>query len=172
MTAQTIGNSLQLAGSIITLGGLAYAWHITTGRITQLLDNARAWLLSFRKSVDQWIVLEPITGSGEFGTMSVTIGPMTPSGVGHVDNGTDEERLARLETENARRADEIRDVQNKLSKEINQEISKVQDMMRKEIDSALEDFKRSSDAIRLKDIWPAMAGLVVSIVGIAWQLFG
>jgi hypothetical protein len=42
---QTAGTAFQLAGSIIALAGLVYAWHVTTGRITRWRDDLRNRLI-------------------------------------------------------------------------------------------------------------------------------
>ncbi|OBA57322.1 hypothetical protein A5647_24215 [Mycobacterium sp. 1100029.7] len=160
MTAQTIGNALQLGGSVITLGGLAYAWHITSGRLVRLRDGMRDRLIQLRESMDKWFSLGPPTPASASVTIQVptamAFATMYPPRV-----GTPETRLKDLEGEF-----------DALAKKL----SAVTDALRTEIDQAriavLDESKALSDAIRLKDIWPAIAGLLVSIIGIAWQLFG
>lgn len=147
---QTLGNALQLAGSIITLGGLIYVWNKTSGRLQHWLNGLRDGLTQLRKSMDIIITPGParITIKGHAPTIHTTSGPRTT-----------EDRLKWLEGENSRRADEIK---------------RLAENLRAEIDAAsaavLDESKRLSDALRLKDVYPAMFGLVVSSAGIICQL--
>lgn len=146
---QIFGNALQLAGSIITLGGLIYIWHKTSGRLVQWRDGLKDRLSQLRKSMD--IIITP-------GPARMTIKAHAPSI--HVSGPrTTEDRLKWLEGENARRADEIKEIADALRAEI--------DKARAEI---LDESKKLSDAVRLKDVYPAMFGLVVSSAGIICQL--
>ncbi|OMC32013.1 hypothetical protein A5739_11375 [Mycobacterium colombiense] len=152
---QTLGIWLQLAGSVITLGGLLWAWHVASGRISLWRDTMRDRLVRLGESVVARLAPPPPPPTGGF--IATTLPKMTTQAFGTVDNGTDEQRLARLETENARRADEVR--------ELRAEIDKARA-------AALEEFKTSSNAIRVRDIYPAALGILVSIAGTACQLIG
>lgn len=147
---QTLGNALQLAGSIITLGGLIYIWHKASGRLLQWHAGLRDRLNQLRKSTDIIITPGParVTITAHAPTIHTTSGPRTT-----------EDRLRWFEGENSRRTDELKTLAENLRAEIDAAQAAV-----------LDESKKLSDAVRLKDVYPAMFGLVVSSAGIICQL--
>ena len=159
---QTLGTALQLVGSTITLGGLVYAWHVTSGRLVQWRDDLRNRLTRLRESMDKWLSAGPPTPAQASFGIHTTIGiGMSTHAEGRVDGGTTEDRLARLEVEIAKLADKLTAATDALRTEIDQARATV-----------LDESKALSDTIRLKDIYPALFGLVVSIAGMSCQLIG
>lgn len=157
---QTLGTWLQLVGSTITLCGLLWAWHKASGRLLQWWDTVRDRLTALRESVASVGTQTPnpsppAEASG--GSIHATVPKQTAHLEGYVDGGTPEERLARQETENARRADEIR---------------VLADALRDEIDQAITAERDESNALRLRDIAWAAGGIGVSIIGSVCQLIG
>ncbi|OBA57321.1 hypothetical protein A5647_24210 [Mycobacterium sp. 1100029.7] len=150
---QIFGTVLQLMGSVVAFYGLASAWQKTTGQLTRWVDDFRDRWVEFIDAVIARFTPPPSEGS----VIAATLPMMTAHMEVYVDNGTDQERLTRLETENARRADEIRETRGEIDK------AKAE---------VLEEFQAFSDAIRLDDLKYAALGLFVNIVGIGLQLAG
>jgi hypothetical protein len=48
---QTFGTVLQLSGSVITMGGLLYAWHVASGYLNQLREATRNRWTQLRNSL-------------------------------------------------------------------------------------------------------------------------
>lgn len=110
---QTLGTWLQLSGSIITALGLRWAWHKAPGRLIEIRNAMAKRLTRIREAVAAKLAPPPVpTGA----TIATTMQKMTTHAEGSVDNGTPEHRFARLETENARRADEVRELSNKIER--------------------------------------------------------
>ncbi|WP_157680482.1 hypothetical protein [Mycobacterium dioxanotrophicus] len=152
---QSFGIVLQLVGSLVTLGGLFYAWHKASGLLVRLRESAlQLWDQFVESVVDR---LTPPAPPVDPGTSAGTLPKMTSQAYGHVDGGTDGERLARLESENAMRAQEIREVHAAIDKARA---------------AALDELEASSAAVRLADIYPALIGIVISIAGMVCQLVG
>lgn len=156
---QTFGTWLQLTGAIITLGGLVWAWRKTSGRVDQWRDAMSDWYVQMLESIATRLTPPPAAPGGP-GTLSVTLPKPTMQAVGSVNSGTDEQRLARLETENARRADEIREAAAALRIEIDQAVA-----------DALRTVQADANTVRLHDIYPALFGILVSIAGYVCQLW-
>lgn len=164
----TLSTWLQLFGNVIMLGGLLWAWHKASGRIAQWRAAIGARLTQLRDAIaqlvrnTQTVKPEGIPSGEEFG-IHATIGGggMSTHIEGNVDGGTPEERLARQEVENAKRADEIRALAHALRTEIDNARAAV-----------LDKSTALSNAVRLRDIYPAAFGLLVSIAGYICQLVG
>jgi hypothetical protein len=156
---QTFGTVLKLAGSIITFGGLLYAWHQVSGRLHQWHDAMSGRASRLRESVAKWLPQRdpqaPIKRS-----FTLNLEPQFTMEAKPVQGGTAEERLARLEGE---------------IYTLNHQFTQMTSTLRVEIDDAraamLEESKTLSDAIRLRDLCPALVGILVSIVGYAVQLY-
>jgi hypothetical protein len=75
--------------------------------------------------------------------------------------GTDDERLTQLENDYNNLLNQLAHQESRLRNEINEAIA-----------DALDKFEKLSDAVRLRDIYPVLVGIAVSIAGYLCQLFG
>jgi hypothetical protein len=157
VVVQTLGTWLQLSGSVITLGGLLYAWHTVSTRWAGLRHAARERLTQLRNSIESWgepKTPEPPPAGGSIGA---TLQPLETHMEGYVDHGGPDERFARLETELCSMADHIRELDTTL---------------RTEIDNAIAVEREHVRVVQLRDISWTLGGIAVSIIGYACQLIG
>ncbi len=152
---QTLGTALQLSGSVITFFGLLYAWHTTSGRLGQLRDALGDRLNKLLSSIASL----RSAGTAYTGGASATI-EVDAKAEGQVTHpGTPEQRLEQLETWFNTLNNQLREVTPTLRGDMNEAIAAV-----------LKDFQEQSNAIRLRDTYPALAGILISITGYIVQL--
>ena len=150
----TFGSLLQLLGAIITGAGLFYAWNRTSRRFDEWRSSLQSpWeqLRAFMASRGRGMTLE---GSGELLVEVGLVGEMELT-----RGGTVEERLT------AGR-EEVQDLDGRLTKSLSS--------IPAEIDNAVASefgrFESLSNAIAVKDIYWALAGIAVGAVGIVVQM--
>jgi hypothetical protein len=149
---QTFGTVLQLSGSVITLGGLVYAWHVASGYLNQLREATRNRWTQLSNSLASFGRQTP---PGSVGA-SLPVTATTTADMTLKRAGTVEERLERLENE----------------PNMSSQLARLTSTLRDEIDTAITAERDESNAIRLKDIYPALFGIVVSMAGLVCQLAG
>ena len=145
---QTLGTALQLSGSVITLGGLLWAWHVLSGVLTRWRDAVRGWPTRLRDSLAKSLGRQTSTGGtaqGSYGWTARAAG-VTPT------TGTPEERISQLE-----------------ARLVEQRV-KFTETLRTAIGDAIAAELEESKALRLRDIAWAAGGIAVSIIGYACQL--
>lgn len=149
MTAlQVAGNSLQLLGVVITGLGLLYAWNRASGRFDQWRQSVTSMLAELRAK------LTPRTGV--IGAAVVVEPEITASAtVRHP--GETEERLDRIEDNLAT-----------LPGQIKKEIKAVEAAM----DEKLAEFDATGKGIAVKDIYWALGGIGIQVVGYVLSLIG
>jgi hypothetical protein len=146
---QNLSTALQLSGSVITLCGLLWAWHKVTGFLTTLRGA-----IGDRVSQLRTAMRGPTVHTVE---SHLTVGVKTSA---IVVMGTPEERLAKLERQFATLDEQLQGTASTLRGEINEAIA-----------VALQQFQMQSDSVRLRDIYPALGGLAVTITGYLVALF-
>lgn len=153
---QILGTALQLLGIIITGLGLLHAWNTASGRFNEWRNTLRGRLTELRA-----FVASRDRGMTRQASAGLTVQAQTEAGAQVTRGGTSDERLRRVE-----------DDYDKLNNQLRQMTS----TLRAEIDDAivteLQRFEALSNAIRLKDIYWALVGIVVSAAGLVCQLVG
>jgi signal transduction protein with GAF and PtsI domain len=147
---------LQLIGNIITLGGLVYAWHILTGRLSRWRDEIGERLTELRA-----VVASKGTGVTQQVGATLTVEPIIEAVLELIRDGSDEERIKRVEQNYDNLANQVRELTETFRTEIDQAIA-----------AELETFQANTNAIRLTDITYAALGILVSISGYICQLIG
>jgi len=140
---QALGTALQLSGSVVTLGGLLWAWHVLTGYLTRWTDTVRGWP---NRLLDLLPSLGTPTGiaQGAFGWTTTKASGVAPT------TGTPEERITQLESK----------------------LASLTATLNAAIDEAIATEREASKSLRLRDIAWAAGGIAVSIVGYICQLAG
>jgi hypothetical protein len=151
---QTLGNWLQLLGYVITAAGLFHAWKRASSRFDEWRDTLRTRLTELRA-----FVASRGQGVKREGGADLAIGFKTDAGGEVQRGGTDPERLKRVEHEVEDLQDGFKKLTSSLPAQINDAIA-----------ADLEKLESLSNAIRLKDISWAIAGIAVSAAGIIIQL--
>lgn len=157
---QTFGTWLQLSGSAITGLGLLYAWLKVSGRLRRWGVAAGSLVMQLRSAISR-----RAGGNTRVDPASavVTITPSTTVEMTVTRGGTPDERLRRVEND----FQELRDRLDKLPPALRDE---VRDEYEGAIADALEEFSDLTNATRLRDIYPALGGILVSIAGYVCQL--
>jgi hypothetical protein len=142
---QTIGNSLQLLGAVITGAGLFHAWNRASGRLD-------AWRKAMQRGfgeLNTFLVSGGTTFKGAAEDTALQIGLTATGEVGR--SHTPEERLLTLEMTVVALVESL------------SSIPKIDEAIATELDR----FKSLSDVIAVKDIYCALAGVAVGAIGIA-----
>lgn len=160
---ETWGTVLQLAGAIITFGGLVWAWHTASGVLRQwrtALGNVAGRLTRIRDAVHAIIVPEPATITLQG---SPPIVPVTGDASGHgellaVAGPADptEKRLNDLEHGH----EALRD-----------QLTVLDSAPRPEIDNIIKELKNARE-LHLNGLYFAGGGILVSIAGYVLALTG
>jgi hypothetical protein len=153
---QTLGTALQLSGSVITLCGLLYAWHRVTGFLTRLRGAIGERVSQLRTAIGSVRTGGPTHHTGG---ASIRI-EVQSTATGVVTGRTPDQRITELERQFRTLDDRFQTTATNLRDEINNAIA-----------DALQQFQTQSNTVRLRDIYPALGGLVVSISGYLVALF-
>jgi hypothetical protein len=108
---QTLGTALQLAGSVITFGGLLYAWHIASGRLAQWRDAVKGQLAQLRNSIASMG-----RGTTHQASATLTVQPEFKAEMELIRGGTMEERIKRLENESNQMMHQLRGLDFSISR--------------------------------------------------------
>jgi hypothetical protein len=144
---QTLGAVLQLLGSIITLGGLLWAWYVASDRFRKFRGLLTEHWTDLRKHVDRLgnraaaVYIKNRNLVHTWRSMGL-LGETAPS--------LFEDELAALRWQ-------LNDLRSTLCTEI---------------ETAIANEDKRSQVIQLDDLGPAILGLLVSIAGNVFQLFG
>jgi hypothetical protein len=98
VAVQALGTWLQLSGSVITLGGLLYAWHKASGALTRLRDTAGNWWRQLLSSIDQWASQSLPQGTAE-GSFTLRLDPVVGMAAEGVSGEPTSDDIARLQRE-------------------------------------------------------------------------
>ena len=145
---QTFGTVLQLIGSVITLGGLVWAWHVLTRALNQWSEAVRGQLSRLRDS------LASLGRPTSTGTASALYGWTTTAYGVSPTTGTPEERITQLE-----------------GRLVEQRVSLTKELLAA-IDTAIADEREERKVVRLREIYIAAGGIAVSIVGYLCKFIG
>lgn len=154
---QTLGTSLQLTGSVITFGGLLYAWYVTSGRLRRWGVAAGNLVVGLRSALRR-------SDTVKRADVALTAeGALTVETEKFV-SGTLDQRLHTVEND----ADVIRTRLDRLPDALRDEM---RDEFNDAIAAALQEFSDLTNAAELRDIYPALFGILVSISGYLVTLF-
>lgn len=155
---QTFGTWLQLIGTSITALVLVYVIATSSQRIIAVRQAVAGQLTQLATAIANLGATPPTTHQV---TAHLAVHAELSADVTLKRFGTDDERITRLENDYNALLNQIREQASELRAEINQ--AKV---------SVLQDFQSLSDAIRVREAYVAVFGLVVSIAGYICQLIG
>ena len=135
---------MQIIGALVTAAGLLYAWNRASGRYEQW----RGQLVDKLAEVRRQIVDRRNRGI----ELNTTITVEQQLDIDVLRPGSRDERLFRLE----------------------QEVSALiaGDQMRNVVDEKLADFDAEGKAFAVRDIWWALGGIMIGVVGLVLQLMG
>lgn len=152
-----LGTWLQLFGNIIMLGGAFWVWHKASGRLNQWRAAIGTRLNQLRTTISDLRTAPPPPAiSGH-----LTAHAQLSADVTLKRSGTDDERITQLENDHNTVLNLLAQLESRLRNEINQATADV-----------LGEFQTLSNAVRLRDIYPVLVGITVSIAGYLCQLFG
>jgi hypothetical protein len=155
---QTLGTALQLSGSVITLGGLLWAWHKASGRLNQWRAAIVIRLAQIRHKIQ---TLRPAGIPSQEAFANLTVQIQLAADATLKRGGPTDDRLTRLENDHNTVLNLLAQQESSLRVEIDQAIA-----------DALETIQTDADTVRLRDIYPAVFGILVSITGYICQLIG
>jgi hypothetical protein len=141
---QIAATSLQLLGVFITLIGLFYAWNRASGRFDEWLDSVKSTLNQFRGKLTR--------ATGAIGA-ELVVKPEVGASASVRHPGEPDERLSRIE--------------NTLS----ELPGKFNTATEAAITEALAEFDATGKGIAVKDIYWALRGIGVQVLGYALSLY-
>ncbi len=163
---QTLGTALQLLGATVTFGGLLWAWHTASGLLRKWAGALHGRFTRIADAIARLVVAPPpheIVPGGA--TISLHGGqPIVTSELpGHGELAAmvraldaTENRLNQLEHGHQALRDQLTQLDSNVRPEI--------DAITKELEDAKE--------VHLKGLYPALGGILVSIIGYVCALIG
>jgi hypothetical protein len=155
---QTFGTWLQLIGTGITATVLVYVIATSSQRINAVRQAVVGQLTQLANAIASLGTTPPTTHQA---TAHLTAHAELSADVTLKRSGTGDERITRLENDYNALLNQLTERESRLRAEINQ--AKV---------SVLQEFQSLSGAIRVREAYVAVFGLIVSIAGYICQLIG
>jgi hypothetical protein len=140
-----VGTSLQLSGAVVAFTGFLYAWNRASHRFSSWIDSVKSTLNQLRSK---------ITRATSDVSAELKIGVELSAGATVNHPGTPEERLSRIE--------------NTLS----ELPGKLNEATENAIGDAISQFDSEQKAFAVKDLYWALGGLAIQVIGYVMSLFG
>ncbi|UAK34630.1 hypothetical protein K8O92_12765 [Nocardia asteroides] len=170
MDAKTVGDVVELIGTLITAAGLAYAWHKASGRLRGIVQAFNDWKANLRTiSSGRRDVTVQATAAQAFafseGAVVVTRSP-----------AVDADRPVAVQLRNlGEQVQAVRDDIRSTNERID-ELRNAPKLSRQDVDNAvadaLSDFKLELDVLATKDLTVALIGIGTTATGIIVGMFG